>query len=449
MSANTGASGYAGQDYLTINDTFKIQPFPIAIPRINNGPFSNILGLGRNSRLLNQASNASYIASRSWSLFWGQTGLTSDHAHDGALVLGGLDKTQTTGANYTGRIQSSPVCASGMILPITDMQVAFPNGSHGSIMGTQAVGQSNNYCLLPEYSTTTMFRTVFQAWIALDPNAMWANSGNSPDRALGGNLDNGWGLIYPNNRLPQADLKITIDNALSVTIPNHQLVQAYYTTGSDGNIVVNNTYKELVINPLQGEDYYLMPRFASTFLQAAYLHVNYDENTFTIWQAANPTGQDSDYVAVGNTPTGTCTSNSGGTDGNSTNNNSGSSGNNTASTSSKSPISGGVIAGIAIGAIGGIAAVALLVWWLVSRRKKQRQTINQQQMQQQSAHGQPLYYVGGKAELHSEAKRAELEARMRNVDSWRGSQTTTATPGSQPWEQRDPLSPQELPHERY
>jgi len=444
MSANTGASGIAGQDYLTINGTFKTQSFPVAIPRISGGPIANnMLGLGRNSRLLNLALNSSYIASRSWSLFWGQTGLTSDTTNDGALVLGGLDQTQTTGANYTGRIQASSVCPSGMILPVTNMEVVMPNGSHGSIMGVQAVGQSNNYCLLPEFSTTTMFRTVFQAWIVLDPNAMWAYSGNSQDRALGSNMDSGWGMIYPNNRLPQADLKITIDNGLAVTIPNHQLVQAYYTTGSDGNIVVNDTYKELVINPLQGQDTYLMPRLASTFLQAAYLHVNYDENTFTVWQAANPAGKNSKYIAVGGSLTGPCK-----TDGNNTNTG------NTTNTSnpntnppSKSTLSAGAIAGIIIGALALITAIALLTWCL--KRRNRKQSALQQMQQQQDPHGQPTYYIGGKAELPSEAKRAELEARMRHTDRWTGSQGTTATPGSQPWEERVPLSPQEMPHERY
>ena len=52
----------------------------------------------------------------------------------------------------------------------------------------------------------------------------------------------------------RADLKITIDGGLEITVPNHQLVQAYYLfNDGDGAMVVNDTVQELMINPLQAE----------------------------------------------------------------------------------------------------------------------------------------------------------------------------------------------------
>jgi hypothetical protein len=47
------------------------------------------------------------------------------------------------------------------------------------------------------------------------------------------------------------DLKITINNQLDITIPNHQLVQHYVFFGKDGELTLNDTVRELMINPLE------------------------------------------------------------------------------------------------------------------------------------------------------------------------------------------------------
>lgn len=156
-----------------------------------------MLGLGVSSRALEVAKNAGAIASNSWSLFWGQTGLTSNTAHDGAIVLGGLDETQTTGNNYTAPIRHSANCRSGMIVAVTDMTVSLPDGSSSSLLSGSVQGQSVNYCLETEFPMITMLSDHFAQWEDFDPSA--ETTGNAPDRAGGG--PNVWGLIYPKENM--------------------------------------------------------------------------------------------------------------------------------------------------------------------------------------------------------------------------------------------------------
>lgn len=431
-----GSNAFAGSDVIALNKSGPGLELVVALPRIYNQAPSHIIGLGNSSRLLSLLYDAQIIASRSWSIFWGQTGLTSDHQSDGALVLGGMDESQATGKSYTGRIQDpTDNCLSGLVVDVTNMEIVFANGSSGSIMNVLGKGQSTNYCILPEQTTTTMFRDQFESWIALDPNAEWSYLGNSEDRVPSG--PNGWGMAYPNSRLPEGSLKITIgDGGFSVTIPNHQLVQTYYTIDTSGTIVVNDTHKELMINPLQGEDSYLMPRFAMTLLQAAYLHVNYEDFTFTLWEAANPTGTNSQFVNTGakasSQPTGCANTTT--PDDNS-------------STVKSSSLSGGAIAGIVIGAIAVIAII--IIGFLLYRRRRRRQAASEQQYPVQEGD----YYVGGggKAELEAKrqesVRRAELEARKNGYwdeQGWRSSGTTAVTDPPRPW-----LPPQEMPGQRY
>lgn len=193
VSSQAGSDGLAGKDTLTINSSLTYSNFPIAIPRIA-GPDYSTLSLGAGSRFLDFAKNASSIASRSWSLFWGQTGLTADHTSNGAVVIGGLDETQTTGNNITIPIKQSGYssCRSGMVVEVTDMVVSVPGGDSGSLLAGSAQGQGVNYCLEPEFPIITMLLEHWDEWESIDPSA--ETTGNAPDRAGGG--PNIWGLIY-------------------------------------------------------------------------------------------------------------------------------------------------------------------------------------------------------------------------------------------------------------
>jgi hypothetical protein len=98
------------------------------------------------------------------------------------------------------------------------------------------------------------------------------------------------------------------------------------------------------------------PLLGMTFLQAAYLHVNYDQGAFTIWQA-NPTSEEN-FVAVANS-TSTCP----------TNTSDASVASNTAVAKSSNGISGGAIGGIVIGVVSAII-LAITIFFLRWQRKR-------------------------------------------------------------------------------
>lgn len=103
-----------------------------------------------------------------------------------------------------------------------------------------------------------------------------------------------------------------------------------------------------------------MPILGRTFLTGAYLMVNQDSNTFTMWQA-NPS-KDTNLVAVGSNPNSTC--------GNSTAQGQNNGGNRNGNTSSKSSsLSGGAIAGIVIGVLALLAILALGALFFLRRRR--------------------------------------------------------------------------------
>ena len=156
-----------------------------------------------------------------------------------------------------------------------------------------------------------------------------------------------------------------------------------------------------MINPLADTNQNDLPKFGMTFLQAAYLHVNYDNEEFTIWQA-NATELQS-LIGVGKSTFGCPTNSTSGS------NNSSSSANavgasNTADNSSdqgsKSSLSSGAIAGLAIGIIAAIGiGVGISIWYILRRR---RQTKADQLLGGDNSTGYPREHgLTHRATLHS------------------------------------------------
>jgi Eukaryotic aspartyl protease len=182
-----------GSDTFTINGSLTVEQYPFGVPRTDQMQFLDFsqLGMGKDSSLLTMLRNQGSIASRSFSLYWGETGMSSDHQLDGNLVIGGLDEAKISGENYTTQMDHGSPCPSGMLLSVTDMSLVFPSGASRSIMAA-AVGQSVNYCLAPEYPIITMPQPIFEQWVAAHPGS--ATDGNADGRA--GGFPNVWGLVY-------------------------------------------------------------------------------------------------------------------------------------------------------------------------------------------------------------------------------------------------------------
>lgn len=223
------------------------------------------------------------------------------------------------------------------------------------------------------------------------------------------------------------DLKISIDNSLDITIPNHQLVQYYYTFDDNGDASVNGSVLELMINPLQDVNKNDLPQFGMTFLQAAYLHVNYDEDTFTLWQA-NATDSQL-LVGVGQSVIGCSTSPTNATTPSRP----------TAATASSShtpnsTLSSGTIAGIVVGVVAIVALVAGAAFWVLSGRRRRTLGLNTT-----SEPSRPNQAEQGRYSPVMNQK-SELDASDASV-SW-GQQHPKSSPFSE-----QPIM--ELPSERY
>lgn len=76
-----------------------------------------------------------------------------------------------------------------------------------------------------------------------------------------------------------------MENSLSIRIPNSELVvDDLYISNATGEIETG-TRRNLVLNPLEGVNENDLPFLGRLFLTSAYLSVNHDSNTFTLWQA--------------------------------------------------------------------------------------------------------------------------------------------------------------------
>lgn len=120
------------------------------IRRVSGGDYltQHMLGLGANSTLLSTLKKAEIIASRSWSMYWGNSG-APETQNDGIFVFGGYDKTKTTGKNYTFPLTYDSNCPSRMMVSINDISLTLPNGTNAGLFNSAA--SSLRACIMPDY----------------------------------------------------------------------------------------------------------------------------------------------------------------------------------------------------------------------------------------------------------------------------------------------------------
>lgn len=80
------------------------------------------------------------------------------------------------------------------------------------------------------------------------------------------------------------DMTISLSSGLSIRVPNSQFLTPSVEIGYDGARHYNESIKEFLFNPTSGQPSTL----GRYFFTAAYLMVNHDTNSFTMWQG-NPT----------------------------------------------------------------------------------------------------------------------------------------------------------------
>ena len=163
------------------------------------------------------------------------------------------------------------------------------------------------------------------------------------------------------------DATFVLTNGISIRVPNSQFFTPAVYYNARGARVVDRDRRELLMSGVDTNPTTL----GRYFLTAAYLMVDHDAGTFTMWQA-NPTTR-TNLVPVVSKPddsTG-CDEDEeeeeeeeGGDDGGK------SSGESLDSPSSSSSVNVGAIAGGVVGGVAAVAAVAALMFFLLRRRKQ-------------------------------------------------------------------------------
>jgi hypothetical protein len=162
---NTYVGVSLGNDTLNFNSTFKIPGFELKEAGPENNIPQSLLGLGRDSTLLERLYADKKILSRSWSLFWGLEGGEEADQMDGSLVLGGYDKAKTSGNNFTGDFAINSGCPSSMLIFLDDIRLDFPNGTQASLFANQGQGSAMRSCIKPDVQLITLPSEVYQQFM--------------------------------------------------------------------------------------------------------------------------------------------------------------------------------------------------------------------------------------------------------------------------------------------
>ncbi|GAM86264.1 hypothetical protein ANO11243_042760 [Dothideomycetidae sp. 11243] len=366
------------QDSVGLDVNTTLDAYPLGVLK-QDSPYQqqvpqNLLGLGANSTLLSALKSASRIASRSWSMFYGEAGVTASGQMDGTFVLGGYDRAKVSGSNLTASMTKNPSCGSDMLVFVTGLFVNFANGTTSSVFTSQS--QAFQACINPAFpSVMSMPDSIFE-----NMNTIWGAPGFDiySTRSAGLNF---WNAAYSGAPFDGA-LAIDItagSSTITVDIPNNLLVMPDITWANNGDLTLNLSKEIVLINNLVAPNNNDLAILGRTFLSAAYLLVNQDARSFTLWKS-NPT-TDSDLVSVdgqGNVLPQTCVPPPSNITTNTTSPSetpSISSTSSTPATSTSNKISTGAIAGIAVGAAGA-GILSCITAFCVSRQRRKRHDDN-------------------------------------------------------------------------
>ena len=367
------------QDSMILNHNITVQKLDMGIPLEDWGeqgyhPMMAV-GMGQDSTLLKALNASQQILSRTWSMFYGWTGDDSTSQLDGTFVLGGYDRAKVSGKGYPISATDVDTCSSQMMITIEDMVLNYPNGSTYSIFqGADGI----NACVVPDYPVLMTIPS-----FPYFSNFEDITGTSLSDRSFGLAY---YSMLYSDGDNPyEGDLTFNIQSGPSIRIPNSQLVVSNrWIDESSGNIQVNASARNLVINPVDTLTASSGAQVGRQFLSAAYIMMNQDAGEFTLWPA-NPT-LDVDLVAVGTDGTeatnycsgsatsstapagGAATTSASSSSGNGSGSGNSGNGSNNSGGSKKSSLSGGAIAGIAIGAVAIIAIIAVAAFFLLRRR---------------------------------------------------------------------------------
>ncbi|KAK3945652.1 aspartic peptidase domain-containing protein [Diplogelasinospora grovesii] len=255
--AKLTSTGLGGTDSITFGSNPILPDYPIGVPRIewdSGYTIQHSLGLGRNSTYLNHLAKSGQIAGKVWSIFWGRM-WTSDNPMDGQDILGGYD---------TG-------CWTGMKVQLIDINLNFRAGPDVSIFPSNT---ALSMCIVPQdqltFTAPGKIRDQFEAATGM------VNAGWSYDVEVC--------VLMPGGGRYDGDMTLKFSTGLEIRIPNNQMLVPFVTFDRNGSRIFNESQRELTWKA-GGTD---PPTLGRYFLTAAYLMVDHDAGSFTLWQA-NPT----------------------------------------------------------------------------------------------------------------------------------------------------------------
>ncbi|EDN93239.1 hypothetical protein SS1G_09105 [Sclerotinia sclerotiorum 1980 UF-70] len=276
--ADLMTTSLAGSDTFSPGAT-NLSNFPIGIPRQNWDHGYTILhamGMGKNSTYLNSLVETGKIASKVWSIFWGRMWI--DQPLDGQVVIGGYDQEKVIGQNYTQALDYSDTtgCWTGMKVTISDIELIDRTGSTTSIFPPNF---ALPVCIVPQR------QLLIEA-----PGSIFDTFQNETNtQTTGVSYGLHWlAQLYDTTNYFQGDMSIKLSSGLQVTIPNSQFMPPFVTIDRNGSRIFNESEREFLYGVTSNQPSTL----GRYFLTAAYLMINHDENTFTLWQANPSTATD-------------------------------------------------------------------------------------------------------------------------------------------------------------
>ncbi|RGP68844.1 peptidase aspartic [Fusarium sporotrichioides] len=272
------STSLAGTDNITLEGAPGIEDLSIGIPRLKwDAGYTMLhpLGLGSNSTYLNALREAGKISSRVWSIFWGRMWVKTPI--DGSLVLGGYDEEKVIGKNYTAPLvyddyTGTAGCWAGMKITISDIRVNFRDGSDESIFPSNTALPC---CIVPQRQ---LLLEAPGAYVSRFEEVTGSNH-------TGTSYGLHWSArLFDADDAFDGDITFHLDSGLQVRIPNDQYIVPFVDIDRSGARVTKPKTKELLMNGVANQPATL----GRYFLTAAYLMVNHDAGTFTLWQG-NPT----------------------------------------------------------------------------------------------------------------------------------------------------------------
>ncbi|CAG1969860.1 unnamed protein product [Fusarium graminearum] len=272
------STSLAGTDNITLGGAPPVEDLPIGIPRLKwDAGYTMLhpLGLGSNSTYLNALKEAGKISSRVWSIFWGRMWVKTPI--DGSLVLGGYDEEKVIGKNYTAPLvyddyTGTAGCWTGMEITLSDIRVNFRDGSDESIFPSNTALPC---CIVPHRQ---LLLEAPGAYVSRFEEVTGINH-------TGTSYGLHWSArLFDADDAFDGDITFHLDSGLQVRVPNDQYIVPFVDIDRSGARVTKSKTKELLMNGVAHQPATL----GRYFLTAAYLMVNHDAGTFTLWQG-NPT----------------------------------------------------------------------------------------------------------------------------------------------------------------